>query len=114
MHLLRRQDGGPLIFKTISDACPSCGKRMEGKSSGERAVTTLFGGATIVEEYFVCPRCKDGETGRRVIHHSEALRRILPLNTKYGYDVEVEAGYLQYAYNRQMAEIKTYLRKRIL
>ena len=71
---------------------------MERKSSGERAIITLAGeGAVIVEEYFVCPRCKDGETGRRVIHHSEALRSILPLNTNYGYDVEIEAGYLQYA-----------------
>jgi len=81
---------------------------MERKSSGEREVVTLVGGsATIVEEYFVCPRCKDGETGRRVIHHSEPLRGILPLNSKYGYDVEIEAGCLQYADNRQMDEIKS-------
>jgi hypothetical protein len=108
MRLLRLQDGSPLIFKTISDTCPSCGKRMESKTSGERMIITLFGGtAVIVEEYFVCPRCKDVGTGRRVIHHSEPLRRILPLNTKYGYDVEIEAGYLQYADNRQADEIKS-------
>jgi hypothetical protein len=80
---------------------------MEGKSSGERAIVTLGGGAaTIVEEYYVCPRCTDGDTGRRVIHHSEPLRGILPHNTKYGYDIEIEAGYLQYADNRQMDEIR--------
>ncbi|MDR2571599.1 MAG: hypothetical protein LBD23_15085 [Oscillospiraceae bacterium] len=60
-----------------------------------------------MEEYFVCPRCKDAKTGRRVIHHSEPLRGILPLNTKYGYDIEIEAGYLQYADNKQMDEIKS-------
>ena len=108
LHLLRLRDGKPLIFKTISDTCPSCGKRMERKSSSERPMITLIGrAARIVEEYFVCPRCKDGKTGRRVIHHSEPLRGILPLNTKYGYDVEIEAGYLQYADNKQMEEIKS-------
>ena len=81
---------------------------MERKSSGEREIITLAGGATTaIEEYYVCPRCKDGETGRRVIHHSEPLRGILPLNTKYGYDVEIEAGYLKYADNKQMGEIKS-------
>jgi len=81
---------------------------MERKSSGEREVVTLVGGsATIVEEYFVCPRCNDVETGKRVIHHSELLRCILPHNSKYGYDVEIEAGHLQYADNRQMSEIKS-------
>jgi len=81
---------------------------MESRSSGERTITTLAGGVSkIVEEYFVCPRCKDVVTGRRIIHHSEPLRTILPLNTKYGYDVEIEAGYLQYADNRQMEEIKS-------
>jgi len=108
LHLLRLQDGKPLIFKTISDTCPFCGKRMERKSSGERPIITLIGrAATIVEEYFVCPSCKDVETGHRVIHHSEPLRGILPSNTKYGYDVEIEAGYLQYADNKQMDEIKS-------
>ena len=106
-YLLRLQDGRLLIFKTISDTCPSCGKRMEGKRSEDRAIITLAGKVVMIaEEYFVCPRCRDVRTGRRVIHHSEALRRILPLNTKYGYDVEIEVGYLQYADNRQMGEIK--------
>ena len=73
---------------------------MESKNSGELELVTLAGGAaTIVEGYFVCPRCKEGGTGRRVIHHSEALRGILPPSSKYGYDVEIEAGYLQYADN---------------
>ena len=81
---------------------------MEVKRSGKRAIVTLAGKAvTILEEYFVCPRCKDGETGRRVIHHSEALRGILPPKAKYGYDVEIEAGYLQYADNKQMGEIQS-------
>ena len=81
---------------------------MERKSSEERVIITLAGkAATILEEYFVCPCCKDGETGRRVTHHSEALRSIIPLNTKYGYDVEIEAGYLQYADNKQMDEIQS-------
>ena len=70
-------------------------------------ITTLIGRvAVIVEKYFVCPRCIDEKTGHRVIHHSEPLRGILPLNTKYGYDVEIEAGYLQYTENKQMEEIK--------
>ena len=60
-----------------------------------------------MEKYFVCPRCKDNKTGHRVIHHSEFLRSILPLNSKYGYDVEIEIGYLQYADNKQMDEIKS-------
>ncbi|MCL2153985.1 MAG: hypothetical protein FWH57_13740 [Oscillospiraceae bacterium] len=81
---------------------------MESKSSKERTIITLVGRtATIVEEYFVCPRCKDGKTGRRVIHHSEILRGILPLNSKYGYDMEVEAGHLQYADNKQMDEMRS-------
>ena len=81
---------------------------MESKTSGERAIITLAGNAAMIaEEYYVCPRCKDEKTGRRVIHHSEALRGILPLNSKYGYDVEIEAGYLQYVDNRQMGEIKS-------
>ena len=105
-HLLSQQDGRLLIFKTVADICPCCRKHMEGKTCGKRTIITLVGGtATIVEEYFVCPHCKDWKTGRRVIHHSEALRGILPLNTKYGYDVEIEIGYLQYADNRQMDEI---------
>ena len=107
LYLLSQQDNGPIIFKTIADNCPCCEKRMENKSSGERTIITLLGRTTtIVEEYFVCPRCKDEKTGRRVIHHSEFLRGILPLNTKYGYDIEIEAGYLQYADNKQMDEIK--------
>jgi len=106
MRLLSLRDGRLIIFKTVSDTCPSCGKRMEGKRSRKRPVTTLlYGAALIAEEYFVCPRCKDGETGRRVIHHSEPLRGILPLNSKYGYDVEIEAGYLQYVENKQIDEI---------
>jgi hypothetical protein len=81
---------------------------MESKSSKERTMITLVSGSvTIVEEYFVCTYCKDVQTGRRVIHHSEALRSILPLNTKYGYDMEIEAGYLQYADNKQMDEMKS-------
>ena len=81
---------------------------MEDKSSGKRTIITLMGGATtIVEEYSVCPHCKDWKTGRRVICHSEALRSILPPKTKYGYDVEIEIGYLQYADNRQVDEIKS-------
>jgi len=107
LHLLRMQDGRPIVFKTVLDTCPFCGRRMERKSSGEREIITLIGGASkIVEEYYVCPHCKDAKTGRRVIHHSEPLRGILPLNTKYGYDVEIEAGHLQYADNKQMEEIK--------
>ena len=107
LHLLSVRDSGLLIFKTIADTCPRCGKSMERKRSGEREIVTLIGGpAKIVEEYFVCPRCKDIEVGRRFIHHSEALRGILPLNSKYGYDVEIEAGHLQYADNRQMDEIQ--------
>jgi len=81
---------------------------METKSSGERMIITLAGKATmIVEEYFVCPHCKDENSGQRIIHHSEALRSILPSNTKYGYDVEIEAGYLKYADNKQMSEIES-------
>ena len=81
---------------------------MEGKSSGERVIVTLAGGAaTIIEEYFVCPRCVDAGAGCRITNHSEPLRGIIPLNTKYGYDVEIEAGYLQYGDNRQMSEIKS-------
>ena len=80
---------------------------MEHKTSRKRAVVTLAGGATaIIEEYFVCTCCKDGGTGRRVICHSESLRGILPPKTKYGYDIEIEAGYLQYAENKQMLEIR--------
>jgi hypothetical protein len=108
LHLLSLRDGKTLIFKTIAHACPCCGRHMEPKRSGERTIVTLAGGtSTIVEEYFVCPFCKDADTGRRVIRHSEALRGILPLNTKYGYDVEIEAGHLQYADNRQTREIKS-------
>ena len=107
-HCLRQRTEKPLIFKTISDTCPSCGKHMEGKRSRERTIITLTGGVSrIAEEYFVCPYCKEGKTGRRVTHHSEPLRGILPLNTKYGYDIEIEAGYLQYADNKQMEEIKS-------
>ena len=107
LHLLSLQCGRPLVFKTIADICPCCGKHMESKSSGERTVNTLIGGAaTIVEEYFVCPRCIVRKTGRRVIHHSELLRGILPLNSKYGYDIEIKAGYLQYADNKQMGEMQ--------
>ena len=81
---------------------------MEGKRSKGRTIITLIGGATrIVEEYFVCPSCKDEKTGRRIIHHSEFLRGIIPLNTKYGYDMEIESGCLQYAGNKQMDEIKS-------
>jgi len=110
MHLLRLQDGSPLVFKTISDTCPHCGKRMERKRAKEREIITLAGGAmTMAEEYYVCPRCRVMETGRRVIHHSEALRSILPPNTKYGYDVEIEVGYLKYADNKQMDEISCIL-----
>jgi hypothetical protein len=106
-HLLGLRDGRAIVFKTVADTCPRCGRRMEGKSSGEREIATLAGGpSTIVEEYFVCPRCADGETGRRVIRHSEPLRGILPPNSKYGYDVEIEAGHLQYADGRQVDEIK--------
>ena len=105
--LLRLKDGKTLVFKTILDICQFCGKRMESKISKKRAVVTLIGGAsTIVEEYFVCPCCKDEETSHRVIHHSEPLREILPMNTKYGYDVEIEVGHLQYADNKQMDEMK--------
>jgi len=108
LHLLRAQGGEALVFKTISDTCPTCERRMEPKRSGKRAIVTLAGrAAAIVEEYFVCPRCKGGKAGRRVIHHSEPLRGILPPNTKYGYDVEIEAGYLKYADNKQMGEIKS-------
>ena len=106
LHLLGLQDGRALTFKTIADTCTCCGRRMERKRSEEREIITLAGGASIIaEEYFVCPRCKDRETGGRVIHHSEALRGILPLNSKYGYDVEIEIGMLQYSGNRQMEEI---------
>jgi len=95
------------VFKTVADTCRQCGRRMEPKRSRERPIATLAGGiATIAEEYYVCPRCVDARTGRRVISHSEPLRGIVPLNAKYGYDVEIEAGYLQYADNRQMGEIK--------
>jgi len=110
LHILSLQDGKLLIFKTIADTCPCCGKRMESKSSGEREIITLIGRvSTIIEDYFVCPYCKDEKTGRRVIHHSEILRSILPLKTKYGYDIEIEVGYLQYADNKQMEEIKSIL-----
>ena len=108
LHLLGLRSGGPLIFKTIADSCPLCGKHMERKRSRERDIITLVGNVSaIVEEYFVCPCCKDEGTGRRVIHHSEVLRGILPLKSKYGYDVEIEAGYLQYADNKQMGEIES-------
>jgi hypothetical protein len=81
---------------------------MERKRSREREIVTLVGRTSaIVEEYYVCPRCADEGTGRRVIHHSEPLRRIIPPNTKYGYDIEIEAGCLQYADNKQMDEIKS-------
>jgi hypothetical protein len=111
LHLLRLRGGKPVIFKTISDICPQCGKHMERRNSKQRAIITLVGGAaTMAEEYFVCPRCKDGKTGRRVTHHSEPLRAILPPKTKYGYDVEIESGYLQYADNKQMDEIKSILK----
>ena len=107
LHLLSLRNNILLVFKTIAGTCPCCGKHMESKSSGERTIITLVGGLmTIVEEYFVCPRCKDAKTGRRVIHHSEFLRDILPLNSKYGYDMEIEIGYLQYADNKQMDEIR--------
>jgi len=80
---------------------------MEVKRSGEREIITLLGGVTLImEEYFVCPHCKDEKTGRRIINHSEPLRNFLPPNTKYGYDIEIEAGHLQYADNKQMDEIK--------
>jgi len=80
---------------------------MERKCSRERAIITLVGGATrIVEEYYVCLHCKDLETGRRVINHSEPLHGIIPYKSKYGYDVEVEAGHLQYVDNLQIDEIK--------
>jgi len=107
LHLLSLQDGEPVIFKTVSDICPDCGKSMESKSSDGRQMVTLIGRVTkIVEKYYVCPRCKDAKTSRRVIHHSEPLRSILPQNTKYGYDAEIEAGYLQYMDNKQMDEIQ--------
>jgi len=107
LDMLGLRDGEPPVFKTVADTCPCCGRHMERKSSGEREIVTLSSGtATIVEEYYVCPRCKDAETGRRVINHSEFLRGILPPNSKYGYDVEIEAGYLQYADNRQTEEME--------
>lgn len=107
LHLMSHRDGRTLVFKTVADICPRCGHRMESKRSRGRAIITLVGGATtIVEEYFVCPFCKDDKTGRRMIHHSELLRGILPLNTKYGYDAEIEAGCLQYADNKQIEEIE--------
>lgn len=111
LHLMGMQDGRLLVFKTIEDTCQCCGKQMERKISKKRVIFTLVGGATtIIEIYFVCPRCKDEKTGRRVIHHSEPLRSIIPLNTKYGYDIEVEAGCLQYADNKQMEEIESILK----
>ena len=95
------------MFKTIADVCPRCGRHMESKRSGERQIATLVGGrAWIVEEYFVCPTCTDENTGRRFIRHSEILRGILPPNTKYGYDVEAEVGYLLYVDNMQLGEVK--------
>ena len=98
LDMLKPWDGEPLVFKTVADTCPCCLKKMERRYSREREIVTLAGGVVvIVEEYFVCPRCKDAKTGRRVINHSEFLRGILPFNSKYGYDVEIEAGYLQYA-----------------
>jgi len=108
MHIINCHDcSQPLVFITIADVCPSCGRQMEHKNSGAREIVTLAGGRiSIVEEYFVCTRCKDSKTGNRIIHHSEALRRILPHNSKYGYDIEIEAGYLQYADNMQMDEIR--------
>ena len=97
-----------MIFKTIADTCEYCGKRMEKKSSKKRQIVTILGKiTTIMEKYFVCTRCKDNETGRRVIHHSEMLRGIIPSNSKYGYDVEIMAGHLQYSDNKQMEEINT-------
>ena len=79
---------------------------MERKMSRKRTIVTLGGVRVIKEEYFVCPRCKDDQTGKRINHHSECLRDILPLNSKYGYDVEIEVGFLKYVDNRQMSEIK--------
>ena len=97
-----------VTFKTIADNCEHCGKRMASKESEKRQIITLIGEiTTIIEKYFVCTRCKDNESGRRVIHHSEMLRDIIPLNSKYGYDVEIEIGYLHYAESKQMDEIKS-------
>jgi len=79
---------------------------MERKVSRKRTIITLVGVRAIKEEYFVCPRCKDEQTGNRIIHHSECLRDILPSNSKYGYDVEIEVGYLQYVENKQMNEME--------
>jgi len=110
LHLMRLADGKPLLFMTVADICPSCGKPMESKRSGARPIVTLPGSAVmIVEEYYVCARCKDDKTGRRVIRHSEALRSVLPRNTKYGYDVEIEIGFLSYVDNKQVDEIKRLL-----
>jgi len=107
LHHLLMQDVVPLIFKTISNICPICDRQMERKTSRKRTIITLIGGVrAIKEEYFVCPRCKDGQTGSRIIHHSECLRDIVPQNSRYGYDVEIEAGYLKYVDNKQMSEIK--------
>ena len=83
---------------------------MQSKNSEKRQIITVIGSiTTIIEKYFVCSRCKDDETGRRIIQHSEILRSIIPLNSKYGYDMEIEIGCLQYVESKQVDEIRSIL-----
>jgi len=88
-------------------SCPQCSGPTLVRKSLRRNVVTLKHGAFVAQETVrTCARDCAHPSGRRVLLRSQALARLAPPGSVYGYDLEVRVGRERHFRHRQREEVR--------